>query len=266
MSDRIEHPRDDLQLLLDDRLPAERHADVRAHIASCPECSREVEALKRLKAAIRQDLPRHDVPPDVSERVLTALRAEAGAAEGVGTDLSTLPRRALVIGGATLAAAAVAALLFLRRRERDPIGAAAEDFARFQSDRLEVELRTDDPAALERFFATRSLGFPTRVFDFGMMGFRLVGGSVVRIGDSASALFAYQRVEGGRLVCQMYRGTTSDLPPAEQERVVNQIRLRVYSRGSVTLVFWQEDTVVCVLASDGDPGAAIDLAAAKAQA
>ena len=116
----------------------------------------------------------------------------------------------------------------------------------------------------EKFFATRGLGYRTRVFDFGMMGFRLVGGAVRRVGGGQSALFAYQGGSAGRVLCQMYEGSTSDLPPADEERETNQIRFRVYRRGSVTLVFWQEGPVACALASDADPQGVFDLAVAKA--
>ncbi len=264
MSDQSGHPRDDLQLLLDDRLPAERHGDVHAHLADCTSCRREMEALRRLKSAMREDLVRHNVPAELSERIRTALRSEAALTEGAQPARFNIPRRAFIVGGAALAAAAVVALVFVRRRDRDLVGAAVADLERFRSDRLELALRTDDPAALERFFIARGLGFPTRVFDFGMMGFRLVGGSVHRVGDAPSALFAYQGADGGRLLCQMYQGTMSDLPPPQDERVANQIRFQVYRRPSATLVFWQEGPIVCVLASDGDPEVAIALAAAKA--
>jgi hypothetical protein len=38
----------------------------------------------------------------------------------------------------------------------------------------------------------------------------------------------------------------------------------MYREGDVTVVFWQEGSVVCVLAANGDAGAAIKLAYAKA--
>ena len=265
MSDHFGHPRDDLQLLADERLPAERRGVVQAHVADCLQCRREIEALRRLKSALREQLPRHDVPPEVSERIRAALGAEAAAGADSPRRSFELSRRVFLIGGAA-AAAAVVALLFARRRDRDPVRAAAEDLTRFRSDQLELELRTDDVAALERFFAARALGFPARVFDLGMMGYALVGGSVHRLAGARSALFAYQGAQGGRLICQMYEGTTGALPPAEEERVANQIPFRVYRREGLTLVFWQEGPVVCVLASDGDSGEAVDLALAKASA
>jgi hypothetical protein len=264
MSDDLYHPRHDLQLLLDDRLPTERRGDAEAHLAVCPQCRSETEALQRLRSALREDLVRHTVPAELPERIRAALRTDAAIAEGAETGRFDFPRRAFIVGGAALAAAAVLALVFVRRRDLDPVSVAAGDFRRFRSDALELELRTDDPLALERFFVARGLGFPTRVFDFGMRGFRLVGGSVHRVGDSPSALVAYRGTDGSRLLCQMYQGTISNLPRPQGIRVVDQIRFQVYRRPSVTLVFWQEGPGVCVLASDGDPDVTVELALAQA--
>jgi hypothetical protein len=101
------------------------------------------------------------------------------------------------------------------------------------------------------------------VFDLGMMQYQLVGGGVHRLGNRASALFAY-RGPGGDLVCQMYQGRLSALPRPDDVRTQNGIRFQVYRRGARTLVFWQEGEVVCVLASDADAEEVIQLAYAKA--
>jgi len=62
----------------------------------------------------------------------------------------------------------------------------------------------------------------------------------------------------------MYEGQLADLPRSDDEREHNGITFRVYRAGTVTLVFWQEGPVVCVLASDADAEAVIQLAYAKA--
>ena len=56
----------------------------------------------------------------------------------------------------------------------------------------------------------------------------------------------------------------AELPPGAEERDHDGIRFIVYRRAGLTLVFWEEGTVVCVLASDGDPEEAVQLAYAKA--
>jgi anti-sigma factor RsiW len=250
------HPGDDLQLLLDGRLTAERRAAVEAHLGECGQCRRELDALRRVKGALRQDLVQHAVPPDLAARVSGALRAESARRR--------IRPRPLVIGAATLAAAAALVLLLARGGEPDFVEAATRDFASFRGAVLRLDLETSDPAALERHFASAGVPFPTRVFDFGMMGYRLAGGTVHRLAGRQSALFAYRSAAGDHLVCQMYRGETAELPAPAEEREHDGIRFLIYRAGDLTLVFWQEGPVVCVLVGEGDPEAAIQLAYAKA--
>jgi len=257
------HPTEELQLLLDGRLSSDRRAAVEAHLATCRRCQRELDALRRVKATVRGNLRERPVPPEVVARVSAALAAERGGRVAREHRAARVGRRAAIAGLALAAAGAL--LLVLARADRpDPVGAAAQDFAGYRAARLALQLETDDPRALGRFFARGGVPFPTRVFDFGMMGYRLAGGQVHRLAGRRSALFAYQNAAGRRVVCQMYEGRLSELPPGAEEREHDGIRFRVYRIAGLTLVFWQEGAVVCVLATDGDPEQAVQLAYAKA--
>src|SRR2546427_8170509 len=79
-----------------------------------------------------------------------------------------------------------------------------------------------------------------------------------------SALFAYRGPEGRDLVCQMYEGRLEELPRSDDVREHNGITFQVYRAGRLTVVFWQEGAVVCVLASDAEAETVIQLAYAKA--
>ena len=116
----------------------------------------------------------------------------------------------------------------------------------------------------DRNFARSGLPFATRVFDLRMMGHALAGGRVHRLGSVPSALFVYRGAQGDLVVCQMYEGRLEALRPASEERTHNGVRFRVYREGDLTLVFWQEGNVICVLAAAGDPESAVQLAFAKA--
>jgi anti-sigma factor RsiW len=257
MTEPGSHPGDALQLLIDGRLPPEERAAVEAHLAGCGRCRREFDALRRVKSVVREALPEHGVPPELAARISTALARERAA--GGRPRL----RRAAVVGLA-LAAAAALVVVLARPGRPDVVTAAARDLTRYRGAGLALEIETGDPQALERFFTGRGVTFSTRVFDFGMMGYRLRGGRVHRVAGRVSALFAYEGDAGQRVVCQMYEGAISDLPPSAEEREHDGIRFRVYRSGGLTLVFWQEGAVVCVLAADGDPEQAIQLAYAKA--
>jgi anti-sigma factor RsiW len=250
------HPQDELQLWLDGRLDAARAAELEAHVSDCARCRREVESLRAVKACLRRDLTEHEVPAELRARVGRALDAE-----GHGQQRSVVRRRAFV--GVALAAAAVAAFLLLRP-EPDLVADATRDFIRFRADSLPMDLHTGDLAALEQHLVEADFGFPVRVFDFGMMGYGLAGGGVHEIAGRRSALFAYQGAADARVLCQMFAARETDLGPPDAERENAGIRFRVYQRNGVTLVFWAEGDMLCVLALAGDMEAALQMAFAKA--
>jgi anti-sigma factor RsiW len=253
-----EHPSDDLQRLLDGRLDAERATRVEAHVAVCARCRRELDALRQVRSALREHLPQLPVPQDVAEGIRSTL---LGASRGPRVRTR---RRIAVAAGLAVAAVLILTIVWTRVGRPDFVQAAAAQFTEYRSGSLELELQTAEPAAVERFFRQRAVPFATRVFDFGMMGYRLAGGSVGRLGGRVSALFAYHGDAGDRIVCQMYRGTTAELPDTGEVREADGIQFRVYRVQGLTLVFWQEGAVVCVLVSEGDPEQAIALARAKA--
>ncbi len=264
MTEERSHPGEDLTLLVDGRLPAERCGEVEAHLAACARCRRELDALRLVKSGVHDALPEHSVPPALAARVSAALDVES--ARGTAP-----PRRAMALRWATavglpLAAAALFVFLLLRPWGERPdfVTAAASDLIRYRAAQLLLPLETGDPKVLERSFTTSGLPFTARVYDLGMMGYRLSGGGVHRIAGRMSVLYAYVGSRGDHVVCQMYQGTTAELPSGAEEREHEGIRFRIYRSGGVTLVFWQEGAIVCVLAADGDPEQAIQLAYAKA--
>jgi hypothetical protein len=143
--------------------------------------------------------------------------------------------------------------------------AVERDFRAHQAGTLPLSLRTGEVGEMERFFSTSGLAFDTRVFDLGMMNYRLAGGRVHQLAGRPSALFAYQGKDGQVLLCQMYPGSAAELPPEGAAlRENNGIRFNAYRLNGLTAVFWHEGSVVCVLASDIEPEEVIQLAFAKA--
>jgi hypothetical protein len=130
---------------------------------------------------------------------------------------------------------------------------------------LPLALQTSDAAVLERYFADTP-GPRVRVIDLAMMDIVLEGGARYSLAGHASALYSYRTPSGARLVCQMYDGLLSDLPPPQDVRDENGFRFQIYKRASVTLVFWQEGELVCVLASELPASEVVALAVAKAMA
>src|SRR2546425_1161829 len=254
MTDNASHLGVTLQDFLDGRLDAGQQAEVRVHLAGCSSCRRELEALRWVRDVALKQLPSEEVPPALAARVAAALDV---APRTVGRAWWRWTG-----AGVLLAAAAVALLLLLT--PRDLVNAVARDYAAYSAGSLELGVRTPDGAAVESLFARGGIAFRARVFDLGMMQYRLVGGRVHRLRGRPSALFAYRGPQGHDLVCQMYEGRLADLPPSDDVRERNGITFRVYRVRGVTLVFWQEGATVCVLASAAESEAVIQLAYAKA--
>jgi hypothetical protein len=104
----------------------------------------------------------------------------------------------------------------------------------------------------------------SRVFDLAMMGYGVAGARVHVVAGRPSALFTYRGPGGEVLLCQMYEGELAELPPGAGRRTHDGIEFLIYRRSDLTLVFWQEGDVVCVLVFDIGSEAVVALAFAKA--
>jgi len=261
MTDTVNHLGPTLQDFLDGRLDDTREVEVRAHLDGCPRCRSELEALRWVREVALKQLPGEEVPPALADRVAAALDAADGRTRPAAS--WTIRWWRWATAGALLAAATLALLLLFRPRA-DLVKAVARDFAEYSNGHLALDLRSSDGPAVESLYARGGIDFRTRVFDLRMMQYRLVGGRVHRLRGRPSALFAYQGPEGRDLVCQMFEGRLAELPRSVDVHEHNGITFQVYRSGALTLVFWQEGAVVCVLASDAGSEAVIQLAYAKA--
>ncbi len=260
------HPESEIQELLDGRLSHERRAEVERHLSGCEECRRLREALAFVQETVRTGSPVPRVPGEVVAAVSAAIdrevrRATPSEPRAVPTGRRRRTRVALVAG---LAAALGLAVILLRARTDTFPAAAARDFQRVRSGATSLGLQTENPGAMEAYFVREGLPFRTRVFDLGMMGYHLEGGSVHALAGRPSALFVYRGPAGRLLVCRMYEGAMGELPRASEVRSHGGFEFHIYRRGERTLVFWQEGAITCVLVGDGPSEAVIQLAFAKA--
>jgi len=253
------HFGEELQDLLDGRLAESARAEIAAHVARCPQCGHELAELERGRAAARS-LPALALPADLAGRIARALDGEDGASTR-HAQRNISPRWRFIAAG-LIAAAVLIALLLLPSATGSLPSAVASDFAGYRDAPLALELRTGDPSTLERFFADR--GIPIHVFDLAMMQYRLMGGRVHGLRGRRSALFAYAGPNGVPVICEMYGGTLAELPDGAEERIHDGITFRIYHVRGVTLVFWQEGAIVCVLASEQNTDQVLQLAYAKA--
>lgn len=251
-------PGEDIQELADGRLPPGRREELEGHLATCPQCARQLARLRWVKEGTAR-VPVHQPPPDLPARIAQSLDGED---RGGGPRAGRL-RRYVLPAAAALAAAAVVVFL-VSRGQRDLPEAVGRDFDAYGRAGLSLDTVSNDGPGLERYFARRGVAFPTRVFDLGMMGYRLVGARVHQLEGRPSALFVYRSGDDRTLVCQMYEGTLDELPPGGEAREHDGIEFRIFKSHGLTLVFWTEGSVVCVLVSDAPDEAVVQLAYAKA--
>jgi anti-sigma factor RsiW len=263
MADAASHPTDLVQDAVAGRLDEAQRAVLDAHLATCERCRRELAALRWTRVQLASSV---EAPPDIVEDLRAALDAEDDRARDGGRPAPPRVglRSAVLLGIGT--AAALVAIVWVANRSAAataPVEAAAI-FRAISSGATTFEVRTADPVALESRFRNARLPFAARVFDFAMMRYALVGGGLQQFQGRDSALFAYRSDDGRLLVCQMYVGDIDELPAPTERRRQNDIEFLVYRSGELTIVFWDEGDVLCVLVADGDAEAAIRLAFAKA--
>ena len=260
------HFKEELQDWLDGRLDASTCEQVERHLETCDACRREYESVGWTKQVTARQFTAGTAPAELRAHILRALRAETPVVKVITPppDFWTGRRRALLAAAAlVLATAILAGVYFLRPTPLPEV--MARDFRDFQSGRLPLQLATADVQAMERFFTAQGVPFPTRVFDLGMMNYTLAGGRVQFLrGRQPSAAFAYRGANNQSLLCQMYAGRVTDLPPGAVQRENKGFTFHIYQSRGLTAVFWQEGTVVCVLVSDISPEEVIQLAFAKA--
>ncbi|MBM4270059.1 MAG: hypothetical protein FJ144_26235 [Deltaproteobacteria bacterium] len=264
------HPTEMIQDLLDGRLGDEARRIVEAHVDGCELCQRDLAAIGWVKQTLQTHRDALELPAGLDERVSEALsRVDEETASERRPSPRSLTRRTALAAGVALALTGVAVALLGRGRGRKPALVPDEialDYRRFVETKPPLGLATADPKALEEFFASRGIDFKTRVFDLGMMGFHLLGGTVHEVAGQPSALFVYRTDSGRIVICQMFPGRIDDLPAGVEIRQEKGIEFRIFDRGGVTMVFWPEGGVVCVLAGDIAREELVQLAIAKAEA
>jgi anti-sigma factor RsiW len=257
------HFKDEIQDLLDNRLDAPMRAEVERHLELCAECRREFEALHWTKLFAAKQFPAKEAPPELRQLILRTLKADDGRPE------ATTPRRAQKLKPVLAWAAALVALgilaLILIPKQRGLPEVVARDFRDCQSQKLTLELSTDDVKQMEAFYATHGVPFKVHVFDLRRMNYRLVGGRVQHLKGQPAALYVYRGPGNQVLICHMYLGAVSELPAGSLERENRGIKFHIYQVKGVTTVFWQEGKVVCVLSSDIPAEDVVQLAFAKSK-
>jgi anti-sigma factor RsiW len=212
--------------------PSERDA-VRSHLDACDVC-RNARALEaEFTAYLRRRARVIETPPSVQARLRVAL-AQADTPGRRPASLTALAAASLI--------AAALAFALLRPATPDFVRPATDDYRLAAAGRLALDVTTDDPRELARYFdGTRRLAFPSTVHDLTPAGFRLKGGAVRERGGVAYTVSVYER-DGTLVLAHQFhadRPTTDET--AETAGRANDVASREYLRADELGVWVMRD-------------------------
>ncbi len=173
----------------DGELPLDRSLELERHLAACPTCPGELEAVRSLGAALRERLPYHTAPLELHRAVRSGLARADGAMAGAS------PPQWLRLAASFMLVAVVSSALTYYVTPKAGNGLPEEVFAShvrgmLSGDRL-IDVASSDEHTVKPWFNTR-LDFAPPVKDLTTEGYPLVGGRVDYVGERSVAALIYQ--------------------------------------------------------------------------
>jgi anti-sigma factor (TIGR02949 family) len=246
---RCEAMRGLVSAYLDGELVGEDLVAFEAHLAACAECRRLVEEERAVVAAVRSSLPLYAAPESLRERVEGLLEGQRRGGRRAWV--------ALLAGGALLAA--VLGLIGWGRRER-PGGRPASEFADLAADthlrcargQLPLEVATDQPELLSRWFSGRvpfHLALPDYPVGPGEQKFyHLEGGRLVSFKKDYAAYVAYRMDE--QPVSLLVTSAEATQPSGGDTVTSGALTFHLESVAGLQVITWSDNGLTYALASD----------------
>src|SRR5437899_7174434 len=240
---RCDEVRPRLDAYIDGELAEDERAPLLAHLADCPECGPEAEALARLGDGIRRSAPTYHAPEALRSHIRAALRAEAAA--------SARAARAapgwLAYAASILVAVAVGSggtLLVTGERQEDAVAGELIDnhLRSLLASRL-TDVASSDQHTVKPWFAGKSDLAPPAV-DLAGEGFPLVGGRLDVVAGKPVPALVYRRREH---VINVF------VLPASRGDLTSTL-----SRHGYSLRHWNEGDLGFWVASDAAPSELVE--------
>lgn len=191
-----------LQPCFDGELDEGTAAAVRAHVAGCADCGREMASLQALREAMKRSLPRYAAPQSLRDR-LKRPPAMAGTAAAPPLSTKRLPPRWLAIAASLMLAASLGAGLGAGLPWRwmlpgsTPVSTElllhdlVSSHLRALAASSSVDVLSSDRHTVRPWFAGRVEVAPPAI-DLSAQGFELVGGRVDYVGARRVAVLVYK--------------------------------------------------------------------------
>jgi anti-sigma factor RsiW len=225
-----------LPAYVDRQLGPLRRFLVGRHIARCPACLGQLEAMQALRTALRTNLTVYRAPPGLAARIGSALPREAPP--------PVTRRRSIPFGfaGSTMAGAfaGVALTLVVTRLTPgpDPLVAdvVADHVRSLMGDHL-MDVPTSDQHTVKPWLSAR-LDLSPVVKDYAADGYPLVGGRLDYVQGHRAAAIVYRRDKHVINLFAFVSGERSDSPPHQE------------SMDGFNVVRWRMDGLTYVAVSD----------------
>jgi anti-sigma factor (TIGR02949 family) len=242
---------------LDGELVAEDRAAFEAHVRDCEACARSLEHERAVVAAVQRALPLYQAPADLRSRVEGLVNASA-TSRVTRWDWASIGRP--VVLAASMAACVLAATALLREPKAPlperPAGAfaavAVDTHLRHERGQLPLEVRSESPAEVSRFFDGR-VPFHLTLPDYPVgpgekKPYRLVGGRLVSFGGDYAAYVAYQMDE--RPISLLVTSAERVKPEGGESVVSGGLQFHLESVSGLKVITWSDKGLTYALASD----------------
>lgn len=238
-----------LHAYLDGELVGDERRNVEAHLRACAACRRAHDNELALAAAIRQAVPSPPVPEQLERRVARLVAEEAGS------------RRRAWLAAGLAAGLTLLTIGLVGRAPDDPrrngpasefVRVAVDSHLRYVAGRLPLEVRSEDPSRVSRFFEGR-VPFHLTLPDYrGGPGevkfYTLEGGRLVAFTGDYAAYVAY-RMDGRPI--SLLVASADKVKPAGREVVRSgALEFHLDAVAGLNVIAWVDNGLGYALVSD----------------
>lgn len=232
---------------------------VRSHLASCPDCSAELEADRVLDQRLAEAKLAWSASPELRRVVDDTVAREGPARRGrwyrsLGRSLRRPAIAAALGAAATLLVVGALALILARTRQPDPLTIPlAESLAGYRRGVLETELRGGEKADVDRVVAEiqRRLGVPTTTAFRGDADLPLVAVEPTYALGHPGAILVF-RGPDGRLVTLLIVRAPEVAIPRERGTPVGPFRPVLRRQQDLSTALWKQGNAVYGLTAPVD--------------
>ena len=182
--------------LVDDELPHDEAAGVRAHLATCADCAREHDTLAETSRRIKEGLVRHSAPDVLKARIRSMVTQPDAFSPAAEPPPSRRPRWTTLLAAGLVIAAASSALTFGALRRGGPAtgvpAALLDSHIRSLMPGHLIDVPSTNQHVVKPWFNGR-LDLSPAVPNLDSAGFPLLGGRLDYVEGRAVAVVVYGR-------------------------------------------------------------------------